>query len=65
MGCGKACNRFGLQHAAEKLDGSLDLDAGAALRLLAHFGLLVQLRYYVNYRVPPAWPLPTIGMSAQ
>jgi hypothetical protein len=42
MGCAKACNHVGSQHAAEKLDGSLDLGGvGAACRRLAHFGLLV------------------------
>jgi len=49
MGCGKAYNHGGSQHAAEKLDGSLDVGgAGAAFRRLAHFGLLVQRGYFTN-----------------
>jgi hypothetical protein len=49
MGCGKACNHGGPQHAAENLEGSHDLGgAGAAFRRLAHFGLLVQRGYFTN-----------------
>jgi hypothetical protein len=37
MGYGKAYNHVGSNHAAEKLDGSLDLGGvGAAFRRLAH-----------------------------
>jgi hypothetical protein len=42
MDCAKGYNHSGSQQAAEKLDCSLDLGGpGAAVRQLAHFGLLM------------------------